>query len=100
MNTTLITAATGAATSEAFTFANRDQKPNTIFATGLAGVETIDVQFTVDNGSTWADCYCNGSKVSLTATNNTLWLNVVGRFRLNKGVTAGAAGAVLVTEED
>lgn len=99
MNTVLINTA-AEAYSDQFTFANRDSKNNTLFAQGLGVGETVTVQFTTDNGSNWTNAAVNASAVTMTSTNNVMFLNVVGRFRLYKAATVGVVKVTLVTEDD
>lgn len=94
---TLVDNTTAAVNSQTFSFTNKEGYPATLFAKGLAGVETIILQFTLDNGANWTDVKCNASTVVLSATNNVMALNVVGRYRLVKDTTAGAVTVVLQT---
>jgi len=95
---TLISAKTGAEQSPKF--AVYSNNPATVIATGLAGVETSDIQLSNDGGTTWADYYAEGSQIQLTATNTAIRINGPGLFRVDKGVTAGASGVFLATDRN
>jgi hypothetical protein len=97
---TLINGISGALPTETFTFSDAQNACSTLFATGLTGTETVPLQFTVNNGQTWTDVKSNGSSVELSVSNNAMVLNVPGRYRLNKGVTAGNVSIVLVRSQE
>ena len=92
---TLITAATGAATSDRFNIMIVGGETQTIVGYGMSAGDTIDLQISHDDGTTFNDHYENGDQTQLTSTNTTLTFATPGIFRLNKGATTGTAGAVL-----
>lgn len=90
INNTVITPATAAGT---FVFEINERQRVTVSQSGLAGAETIALELAQgsDSSPTWL-----ATGIELDAS-TTLWtqLEGPGKFRLNKGVTAGAAGAYL-----
>lgn len=86
--------------SNLFTFTGVDNRPATLFVKGLGSGEYVDLQFTVDNGTTWTNVYVNGTQVRFSETANTMWMNVRGKYRLNKASTAGTVVAVLIQETE
>lgn len=93
MATTLITAATGAATKQFVLTV--DDLPANVVATGLGATETVALDISIDGGANFVTAYQGGSAVTLTSTDNTKSINAPGFFRANKGVTAGAVGVYL-----
>lgn len=93
MATTLITAATAAATKR-FVLTLEDV-PATITATGLAAGESIALDISIDSGANFITAYQGGTAVTLTSTDNVKSINAPGVFRANKGITAGAVGVYL-----
>jgi hypothetical protein len=85
----LIAAATAADTAELFVPQGMSI-PITAF--GLAGAETIAVEVYTPSG--YVQYVTGGTSVSLSVTNNKIAFDIPGRYRLNKGVTAGAAGVL------
>ncbi len=85
-STILINAATGAASPE-FTVSPEQQR-FTVRASGLAGAETITLQVQV--GGEFRNENEDDVAITLTATAQTVILNAPGRYKLVKGVTAGA----------
>jgi hypothetical protein len=63
-----------------------------ITAYGLAGAETIAVEVYTPTG--YVQYAIGGTDIKLSVTNNKLDFDIPGRYRLNKGVTAGAAGVL------
>lgn len=89
-----------AVASDRFGFVGMDGRPATLFAEGIGSGETVDLQFTIDAGTTWNDVYCNGSIVKMSPTNNVLYMNVRGNYRINKAATAGVVKVILITEDE
>lgn len=94
---TLIAATTG--TASAHVKVTHDMLPMTVFATGLAGAEKVDIQISPDDGTTPADIYQDGSLQSLTATNTVVAITSPGYYTLDKEASASAA-AVYVARKD
>lgn len=95
-NKTAFAAATDAASYAFKVFANN---PMTIIGHGFAGSgDTIDVQISYDDGSTYVDCYRDGTQVQLTDTNNPVTVYGPGLFKVNKGATTDTIGCVLCQE--
>ena len=63
--------------------------PASITAKGLAGVETVDIKMSQDDGATSFDLYYGGTQVQLTATSNQTTIDGPGTFILYKNTTAG-----------
>jgi hypothetical protein len=97
---TLIDNISGAKETDSFTFSDAQNYCSTLFVSGLQGTETIPLQFTLDNGTTWTNVKCSGTSIELSISNNTLVLNVPGRYRLNKSVTAGPVIAKLARSQE
>lgn len=85
--------------SDPFTFKGIDGRPASIFVEGLAGTEVVTLQFSTDR-TTWNDVYCNGLPIQLTITNNVLYMNVRGTYRLSKILTSEVVKATLITENE
>ena len=94
---TIIVPITGAVTKTVFVV---DKVPCRVFAIGLAGVETIDI---FDD----ADPDTNDWRAAQNAAGNAIpqlipsgaidtVLDVVGRYAVDKSITAGVAGLTLV----
>ncbi len=81
----LIDAQTGAVNSAPFLTSR--QHPVSLTAYNLDGVEEVVVQISYKKDS-WQDLYVDGSKVVMTATNNTICTDMPGEYRVAKGVTA------------
>jgi hypothetical protein len=64
----------------------------TITAYGLAGAETIAVEIYTPAG--YVQYKTGGTSVALSVDDNSIGFDIPGRYRLNKGVTAGAAGVL------
>lgn len=94
MSKKLIDAQTAAATG-VFTLDRPDEGPVMLSQSGLAGAETVDLQISQDNGSTWIGVTESGSAVQLTLTNTTLQVAAPGIYRVNKGATGGAVTVAL-----
>ena len=86
--------------SEIFTFVSNDRSHSTIFAEGIGSGEVVDLMFTLDNGTSWNSVFVNGTQVQLTPTNNVLFMNVRGKYRLEKAATAGVVQVAMVTENE
>jgi hypothetical protein len=85
----LIAATTEAATYELFV----PQGLNIpITAYGLAGAETVAVEVYTPSG--YVQYTLSSTDIKLSATNNKLDFDIPGRYRLSKGITAGAAGVM------
>ena len=74
------------------------RNPVTVMAQGLAEASTVDLQVSY-NGTNFMDCYRDGTKVSLTATNNIMTIYGPGIFRFNKGITVGAVSCTCYMED-
>lgn len=89
MSNTLLAAQTAAATPN-FIVGNT---PVTIGAVGLAGAETVALE--IELGGTWVAALDNsGTAITLTVARHNRMIGGAntgpGKYRLNKGVTAGA----------
>lgn len=89
----LIADTTSAAKSGIFSVSAGDNVSIAVSGT-IATNEFIDVQYTDDGGTTWHDLFQDGSQVRLTDTNNMATIYGPGIFKLDKGATASAAGAI------
>lgn len=105
LGTALITAATDAATSVEINIGSDLAGPNdppsainvselSLFAHGLAGVETAKIQIKNYAGA-WSDLYIGGSIAQMTATNNSLSNVLPCVCRVVKSSTASAAGVTI-----
>ena len=72
--------------------------PATLIATGLAGVEEVDVFISIDNGVTEQAVQQEGSLVVLTVNNNTLTINSPMTVGVRKDATVSAAGVSLAKQ--
>ena len=93
----LITAATAAANSDKQRISSNN--PMTFNGFGFSGSDVVDIQFSHDDGTTWVDCYREGSKIQLSATNNQVTVYGPGVFRASKGTTTGTVGVSSTTEQ-
>lgn len=93
MASTLIAAATGAATG-GFVL-TIDDLPADVVASGLAAGESVSLDVSIDKGTNYISAYQGGSQVTLTSTDNVKTVNAPGYFRANKGITAGAVGVYI-----
>ena len=73
--------------------------PASIFATGLAGVEEVDLFFSVDNGVTFLAAQQDGSPVTLSLTNNEQSIVAPIFLGITKDATVSAAGVYLFTNK-
>ena len=72
--------------------------PGLLVSKNLTGSETITLQGTTDNGSSWFDLSDENGAVALTGiTRTTIPINVPGFFRLSKGVTVSTAVEVALS---
>jgi hypothetical protein len=85
----LIAAATGAATAELFV---PQGMTIPVTAYGLAGVEVIAVEVYTPSG--YVQYKVGGVSVEFSVDDNKIAFDIPGRYRLSKGVTAGAAGVL------
>lgn len=83
----LLLSGTAAGVSDTFSLSSHQGKSPSLFATGLIMGEQVKLQFTPDN-TNWFDLYYAGTLVALEYNNNVIPLNIVGRYRLSKGVTS------------
>ena len=95
--TEIVAAATAGGEGEFGATAGR--LPVTLFAPGLAGAETVDIQISQDGGSTFTDVYQNGAQVQLDATNNVISLFGPGHYKAVKSATSASVG-VYLSEKD
>jgi hypothetical protein len=63
-----------------------------ITAYGLAGAEVVAVEIYTPAG--YVQYKVGGVSVELSVDDNKIGFDIPGRYRLNKGVTAGAAGVL------
>ncbi len=92
---TLIPEQTGVVTTPVFNEIVGGDTPATLIATGLAGVEEVDVLISVDNGVSNQPVVQEGTTVKLTVTNNTVTINSPMTVGVIKDTTVGAAGVFL-----
>lgn len=94
--TTLLAPVTGAAQSASIHITGPHQEATVVLchADGsvVGGAETAAVEIAIGDGTVWHPMYVDGSQVLLSSTNSTVKLDTPGRYRVNKGVTAIAAG--------
>ena len=88
----ILAATTDATASSAFNIVNAA----TITSTELGVGEVINIQITND-GSTWQDLFRSGTQQQLLPDNNAVTVEGPGKFRVNKGVTAGATSVNIWT---
>lgn len=88
---------TSAAVSDEFKLVQA-QIPGLLVSKGVAGVETVKLQGTTDDGATFVDLTDeNGSVELIGVTRNSLPIKVAGRFRLSKSATASAVVVVALS---
>jgi len=97
MSKELIAPATAADTQAGITVLG-ENIPCTFIASGLAGAETINIQIETTPGN-YINMFSEGSQLELTATNNVLTVFGPGEYQLVKGITAGAAGAFMTSNQ-
>jgi hypothetical protein len=85
----LIAADTAAATAELFV---PQGVTIPVTAYGLAGVEVVAVEVYTPSG--YVQYKVGGVSVELSVDDNKIGFDIPGRYRLNKGITAGAAGVL------
>lgn len=85
----LIEPSTAAAAAEIFV-GTGDVVP--LAASGLAGGELIAIECMTPTG--YAQYVTNGTSVALSTTSNKIAIDIPGRYRINKPVTASAAGVL------
>jgi hypothetical protein len=85
----LITAKTAAETVELFVPQGMTVP---VTAYGLAGVEVIAVEVYTPSG--YVQYKVGGVSVEFSVDDNKIGFDIPGRYRLNKGITAGAAGVL------
>jgi hypothetical protein len=85
----LIAADTAAATYELFV---PQGVTIPVTAYGLAGVEIVAVEVYTPSG--YVQYKVGGVSVELSVDDNKIGFDIPGRYRLNKGITAGAAGVL------
>lgn len=94
--TTLIAAATAAATSKDKGFYLKPgEEASVMCSPDLGSGELVTVQISHDNGATWVDYKYGGATIQLTNTQNAVVLTGPMLYRVSKGVTAGATGVFL-----
>ena len=87
MALTLISSQTAAATSSGFQ--REEGQSATVFATALAGTETVTISISHDGGTTFVN-----TGYALTATEPAAHLDGPGIFRMSKSATAGACAVM------
>ena len=95
---TLISPTTAGANGPLMDFREADYRYGATFVhNGLAGIETVKFQYTVDGGSNWLDYYVDGSLLELTATNSaeTVWARLP--LRCVKSATVASVGVYSFT---
>lgn len=93
----LLAAQTAVGNSAEFTLQDNRTLPVSLSADGIAGVETITLQF--HNGVNWVDFYKDGNTdpERITITNSMLSIWGIGRFRGVKSITAASVPIYLHT---
>ena len=91
---------TGAATSLDFVIDNSRRHPVSMSANGIAGAETVTLQFY--NGVAWVDYFKDGNTTAeqITTTNSMLSVWGVGQWRGVKSTTVAAVPIYLHTQAD
>ncbi len=69
--------------------------PTTIFATGLAGSESVAILFSTDGGVTFEPLAQDGADLVLTATKNTLAINSPMLLGVTKSATIASSGVFI-----
>jgi hypothetical protein len=85
----LIAAATAADTAELFV---PEGVTIPITAYGLAGAEVVAVEVYTPSG--YVQYKVGGVSIELSVDDNKIGFDIPGRYRLSKGITAGAAGVL------
>lgn len=93
---TLIPEQTGAVTTPAKHQVQPLEVPATIFATNLAGSETVDILFSVDGGQTFEPLSQDGSDLKLTSTTNTFAIISPMLIGVTKEATISASGIFIM----
>lgn len=73
--------------------------PATIFATNLAGAESVAILFSIDDGVTFEPLSQDGADLTLVATANTLTINSPMLLGVTKTATAAAAGVFVMANQ-
>lgn len=81
---------TGTGTSTEFKMTHAETSPHSISANGIAGAETVTLQF--HNGVAWVDYYKDGNATpeQITVNNSMISIWGVGRWRGVKSATVAA----------
>ena len=85
MSFEIIDSRDGTSWSEEFTFTVGEGDQNSMVLVGKGMVaETVPLEFTLDEGTTWQPVEINGTSVALSVSNTHIPMNIVGTYRLNK----------------
>ena len=95
--TEIIKEQTGAVTAVAEFAVMQRMLPATLFATGLAGAETVEVLFSVDGGATFEELSQDGADLTLTATANVFNIQSPLLLGVKKDATIAAGGVFIMT---
>ena len=87
----LISPATAASNSPGITITSQ---PVTFAASGLAGVEVINIQYSVD-GTNWYNHVQDNTTVQLSVSNTLVTVYGPGMFRASKPITSASVGVYL-----
>ncbi len=97
--TTIIPEQTGAVATAVKYESQQRFVPSTVMATNLAGVESVAVLFSVDDGVTFEPLSQDGSDLTLTALANTFAITSPGLFGFTKSATVAAAGVFVMQNQ-
>ena len=73
--------------------------PVTLLATGIAGVEEVEIYFSVDSGVSYVVAQQDGDPVVMTRTHNTLTVNSPIYLGIVKATTANPVGVFAQTNQ-
>ncbi len=95
--TEIIKQQTGAVTTPARFAVVQNVLPGTLFATNLAGGESVAILFSADGGATFEPMAQDGADLTLTATSNVLFIDAPLLLGVTKTATAGLSGVFIMT---
>lgn len=99
MPLTLLLPTKSAANSEEIRVIEPGYRPAHFTAPGLATTEAVTIQKRGADGA-WSDCYVDGSKQQVTATNSGITAYGPGMYRGAKSTTAAAVGVEVSTDKN
>lgn len=96
---TLISEQTGAVTTVVAFRVQQRFVPATIFATNLAGAESVAILFSVDDGLTFEPLSQDGADLTLVPTANTLTIRSPMLLGVTKTATVAAGGVFVMANQ-